>query len=103
MRRDNLWFLDEHDTSCAVPALDPMEAGCSHYCVPVKGCEHNKPCVAETSCERMRGLRFRGPDGQEGWHPSAYARMGCNSSMPRASAAAPKNRTAHLRGGKRKG
>jgi len=106
LKRDNLWFLDDDDAFCAAPAVDPMEGGCSHYCVPVRHCEHNKPCLRETSCDRLKGLRFRGPDGQDGWHRAAFERAGC--PVPNVSTVAPprvRNHTAsaHHRGRSKKG
>ena len=84
LRRDNLWFLDEDDRRCAA-GFDPLERGCSHYCVPVTYCAPGKACTYEKDCAKMRKLRLRGLRGQEGWHPMAFERANCSAAGPRST------------------
>lgn len=66
LRRDNLWFLDEHDERCQ-PGFDPFDAGCDRMCVPVKYCAPRAPCTPIRNCAELRG-----------WHPRALSAAGCS-------------------------
>jgi hypothetical protein len=65
LRRDNLWFLDPHDTRCH-PDFDPFEAGCHRKCVPVSGCRPGEPCH-NYSCAQINTI-----ERKEEWHPMAW-------------------------------
>jgi hypothetical protein len=65
LRRDNLWFLDAHDTMCQ-PDFDPFEAGCHRKCVPVSACRPGGPCYNYT-CAQINAI-----ERKERWHPMAW-------------------------------
>lgn len=58
LRRDNLWFLDEHDTVCAA-GFDPLRGGCDRRCVAVSYCTPGRPCNPYTDCGAMLASRRR--------------------------------------------
>ena len=77
LRRDNLWFLDEHDTHCKA-GFDPFEASCDRLCVPVKYCEPARPCAPIHNCAELRG-----------WHPRARQLANCSAERPMAASPKP--------------
>ena len=83
LRRDNLWFLDEHDQRCQ-PGFDPFEAGCDRRCVPVKHCAPGVPCAIVHNCAELRG-----------WHPRARQLANC----PAEPAASTPARGQHIKNG----
>ena len=70
LRRDNLWFLDEHDQRCQA-GFDPFEASCDRRCVPVKYCAPGVPCALTHNCAELRG-----------WHPRARQLANCSAEPP---------------------
>jgi hypothetical protein len=68
LRRDNLWFLDEHDARCQ-PGFDPFEDGCDRQCVPVRYCAPGESCTPVRSCAELRG-----------WHPRALEAANCSAA-----------------------
>ena len=73
LRRDNLWFLDEHDQRCQA-GFDPFEAGCDRRCVPVKYCAPGEPCALTHNCAELHG-----------WHPRARQLANCSAEPPATS------------------
>ena len=70
LRRDNLWFLDEHDQRCQAD-FDPFEASCDRRCVPVKYCAPGMPCARMHNCAELHG-----------WHPRARQLANCSAEPP---------------------
>ena len=84
LRRDNLWFLDEHDQNCQ-PGFDPFEAGCDRRCVPVKHCAPGVPCAIVHNCAELRG-----------WHPRARQLANCPTEPAASTPARQHQNGAHM-------
>ena len=85
LRRDNLWFLDEHDARCQ-PGFDPFEDGCDRQCVPVRYCAPGESCTPVRSCAELRG-----------WHPRALEAANCSAATADSGVATATGGRAPLR------
>lgn len=83
LRRDNLWFLDEHDEKCQ-PDFDPLERDCHRKCHSQfsQSCELGKPCPAP-NCKEFaqrvvmdlaKSIKKFGVSSkiEDRWHPMSF-------------------------------